>query len=60
MKSGLRKVKVEERSPAPKGVTKSVSMPPEFWKLIEARLATDPELDFSSYVRRLMRKDLAA
>lgn len=38
--------------------TKSVSMPVELWARVERRLEADPELDFSVYVRRLIRADL--
>lgn len=40
-------------------VTKSVSMPREMWPQIEARLSQDEELDFSKYVRQLIRRDIA-
>jgi len=60
MKNGSRKAKTEGRPKTATGITKSVSMPTDLWLRIEARLATDPELDFSGYVRRLIRKDVAA
>lgn len=49
-------------SPAPEPVrhiTKSVSMPADFWPLVEARIAAEADLDFSKLVRRLIRADLA-
>lgn len=39
-------------------VTKSVSMPPEFWDRVALRLNGEEELDFSKYVRQLIRADI--
>jgi hypothetical protein len=39
-------------------VTKSISMPPELFREADAVVKGDPELDWSKYVRRLIRKDL--
>jgi hypothetical protein len=30
------------------------------WPTVEARVNADPELDFSKYVRRLIRRDVEA
>lgn len=40
-------------------VTKSVSLPKELAKRANMRVKSDPELDWSKYVRRLVREDLA-
>lgn len=34
-------------------------MPPEMWREVLAYIGADPELDFSKYVRRLIRADLS-
>jgi len=41
-------------------VTKSVSMPHELFEQADAKVKSDQELDWSKYVRRLIRNDLAA
>lgn len=51
-------VKRNSKQRAGKAVTASISMPPELWGKVKGRLAKDPELDFSKYVRRLLRQDL--
>lgn len=42
-----------------RSVTKSISLPNDLWQRVEIKLACDPELDFSTYVRRLMRVDVS-
>lgn len=42
----------------PANITKCVSMPKDMWSAVEARVNADPELDFSKYVRRLIRRDV--
>lgn len=46
----------------PKGdnVTKTISMPAEMWPRVAARMSADVEMDFSKYVRKLIRRDLEA
>ena len=43
---------------AAKNVTKSVSLPSDMARAVDQRIATDPELDWSKYVRRLIREDV--
>ena len=40
-------------------VTKSVSMPAELFQQANAKIEGDEELDWSKYVRRLIRQDLS-
>jgi len=54
MKNRMSKTK---RISSLRSVTKSISMPRDLWDRIKAKLETDPELDFSTYARRLMRVD---
>jgi hypothetical protein len=54
MKAGQRKNSVK-----PQGlVTKSVSMPGDLFVRANLKVQSDEELDWSKYVRRLIRKDL--
>lgn len=45
-------------------LTKSVSMPTGMWPRVESRVqalkVSEPDLDFSKYVRRLIRRDVEA
>jgi hypothetical protein len=41
-------------------VCKTISGPPELFAAAEAIVTATPDLDFSKYVRRLIRKDLEA
>lgn len=50
----------EKTSAVQPNTTKSISMPLGMWQRVESRLAADPELDFSKYVRRLIRRDVEA
>lgn len=40
-------------------VTKTISMPDDLFTLADAKVQADEELDWSKYVRRLIREDLA-
>lgn len=37
---------------------RSVPLPPDLDLAVSQRIANDPEMDFSQYMRRLIRKDL--
>ena len=41
-------------------VKKSVVLTGEQWPLVEARVKAQPDVSFSSYIRALIRADLAA
>lgn len=42
-------------------ITKTISMPRELELMVqEKRIASDPEMDWSKHVRRVLRKDLEA
>ena len=43
-----------------KSVVKGVSLPSDLAELAQKKIAGDAELDFSKYVRRLIRADLAS
>lgn len=60
MRSEMKKARkpVDLKSEKAASITKSVSMPKELWPQVEARVNSDPELDFSKYVRRLIRRDV--
>lgn len=48
----------EETADKVENIIKSISMPAAMWPKVEARVNEDPELDFSKYVRRLIRRDV--
>ena len=50
----------EEKAAKPENITKSISMPAAMWPRVEARVQSEPDLDFSKYVRRLIRRDVEA
>lgn len=53
------KNRVKKSRDSGKIVTKSVSLPHDLFVAAEGKWKADPELDFSKYVRRLVRADLA-
>lgn len=58
MRSEMKKARKPVELKSEKVITKSVSMPKDLWPQVEARVNSDPELDFSKYVRRLIRRDV--
>jgi hypothetical protein len=62
MRSEMKKERqpVEVKTEKVENITKSISMPASMWPTVEARVNADPELDFSKYVRRLIRRDVEA
>jgi len=46
--------------PKAENVTKTISLPGDLAGEADRKVALDPELDFSKYVRGLIRRDLAA
>ncbi len=39
-------------------VLKTISMPEDLYQKIEEKISRDPELDFSKYIRLLVRRDI--
>ena len=56
----MKTARKQKGNPKGDNITKSVSMPTEMWPRVEERLRAEEELDFSKYVRRLVRRDIAA
>lgn len=62
MRSEMKKARkpVEPKAEKVANITKSISMPAAMWPRVEARVQSEPDLDFSKYVRRLIRNDVKA
>lgn len=62
MRSEMKKARkpAEEKATKADYITKSISMPAAMWPRVEARVQSEPDLDFSKYVRRLIRRDVEA
>lgn len=59
MKRTTRNGKVNGESKASNTAIKTISLPQEILTAAEAKIARDPEMNFSMYVRDLIRRDLA-
>jgi hypothetical protein len=60
MRTEMKNARKQNGNAKGNNITRSVSMPNEMWPRIEARLRENEEMDFSKYIRSLIRRDLNA
>lgn len=60
MTTVMKNARKQKGNPKGDNVTKSISMPSAMWPRVQARIDQHAEMDFSKYVRQLIRRDLEA